>query len=639
MPLNREEAIALLKVTVRTDRRHVDYKRVCELAKRYTKYATGEDIGSLLKKFGKRESDDAFKQREDITSITVPDHVNTLVSPMYKVGRTTANETMKWSSVEKQEQNRKLLTKAMEKFYGDQSLNDYLTMRMVDLDKIDCNSFIVTEFKGVVDPSKPDSKAKPYPFEVNATEAIDYKYINNELQYLTVYQEKLDKFTIYIENDAISAVLVDKEVLKAMIAKDSSIEFFYKDESNKENSPVYILSISEHKAGRIPARRVGTVKDPLTRYRTCLPMIHPAESYFKKAIKTVSEFDLTNALHVFPKVFRYDNPCKGDVTNGDICNDGKDASGATCKHCNGTGWKAQTSTADEVIIRMPKETKDMVSLENMMAYKSPSIDLIKFQKEYGLNDLKELAIRAVYNGDTFIRDSVQQTATEATLNYESVYDTLKPFADSWAAMKKHIVECIAAYIDLNNDGFEYYYAFPKDFKMKPLSVLLDDLKKANDSGVPSYAKKSIVHDIYKKIYVDSPDQLLKLQTKEKYFPFNGKTESEINYILANGIVTKKDRVLYAKFDTIFDECEAEVQSGIDFYRLDAAKQRDMINKKVEAYVTELDNEESASIGNAFNSGSNGEEGRSILGNEQEIEKNIAERKQQEINNGNTQGNK
>jgi hypothetical protein len=322
-------------------------------------------------------------------------------------------------------------------------------------------------------------------------------------------------------------------------------------------------------------------------------MIHPADAYLKKSIKTISEFDLTTALHAFPKVFRYGDPCPGDMKNGVVCNEGRTAEDTKCPICKGSGWTNQTTTATEVIVKAPKDIKDMVSLENMMAYKAPSAELLNFQKEYGLYELRECAIKAVYNSDTYVSDSVAKTATEAGMDFEAIYDTLKPFADSWSQMKAHIVLTSAAYRDLAKD-LEYSHNFPKDFKMKPLSVLLAELKQASDSGAPSYIKKAINHDIAKKVYIDQPDDLLKIQTMEKYFPFNGKTESEINYILANGLKSRFDMVLYSSFDQIFDELEQEhKEKNLNFYKLAPAAQKEAVKTKVLEYIKTIDAEEAS----------------------------------------------
>ncbi len=600
MPLTLEQGKALLKKTIQSDARHQDYDRVCKIAKEYSAYVTGEDVGALLKQFVPRESKELFDQRVAITSLTTPDIANTLATPMYKVGRTTANSTIAWKDNKDDSKSREMLTQAAATFWGESSVEKYLTYRMPSMDLTDPNSFIVVEFEGEYDPAKPDKKIAPYPFEVNSVEAIDYKYINNRLQYLTVYNEPKLKHTMYLEDNSIVAIEFKKEDLEKVVSDFPKAEIWHKDEEKKDTSRMYYVIVYDHKAGMVPARRVGTIRDEFTRQRTCVPMIHPAKCYFEKAIKTVSEFDITNALHTFPKVFRYGNRCPGDLKNNVVCNGGvNQADDSNCPVCKGTGWSNQTTTASEVIVAMPKEMKDIVSLDLMMAYKAPPADLLEFQKKYGLIELREFAIKAVYNSDTYIKDSIAATATEKNIDLDAVYDTLKPFADNWSNMYVHILTLIAKYRDVGTD-ITISHAFPKDFKMKSLPMLLEDLKSANDSGAPSYIKQSINHDIAKKVYIDQPSELLKLQTKEKFYPFNGKTEGEINYILANGLISNFDKTLYVKFDNIFFEIDQEQAEGVDFYQMDYKKQKGIIKLKVEEYMDVLLKEGEESRATSFN---------------------------------------
>lgn len=605
MPLKLDKGKELLKKTIQKDARHTDYERVCKIAKEYNAYVTGEDVGSLLRQFTPRESKELFDQRVSLTSLTTPDIANTLATPMFKVGRTTANTSITWSEKDKAANNQTDLAQVAKAFYGSSSVEKYLTYRMPTMDLTDPNSFIVVEFEGSFDPSKPVSesnkKVQPYPFEVNSKEAIDYEYVNNKLQYLTVLNSDANKYTMYLENESIVAFEVKKDDIEKVKANlgNAVYDIWYKNEDNKEDG-IYIVQVFEHKAGVVPAKRVGTIQDETTRNRTCVPMIHPAKSYFEKAIKTVSEFDITNALHTFPKVFRYGNRCPGDMKNGIVCNEGKNlADDKPCTICKGSGWSNQTTTASEVIVAAPKDMKDMVSLEMMMTYKSPSIELLTFQKQLGLYDLKQLAIKAVYNGDTYVSDTVVATATAKNIDLESVYDTLKPFADTLSDMYMFIMTTIASYRDLSK-GFSITHTFPKDFKMKPLSVLLLDFKAANDSGAPSYVKQSISHDIAEKVYVDQPLELLKLQTKEKFYPFNGKSENEVNNLMLSEFVSVFDKTLYSKFDSIFFEIEQEQESGVDFYKMEYKKQKEIITKKVEVYMVIVDKENEANRAVAFN---------------------------------------
>lgn len=612
MPIKLDKAKEILKATITKDLKHPDYVRVCKIADEYTKYVTGEDVGSLLARFNPRESVEQFTQRVELTQAVTSDMANRLLTPMYKIGRSRADVTLSWKSTENTDKKKTLLLDAASNFYGDESVESYLTNRMVELDATDPNSFIVVEFAGAYDPAKPEQKVLPYPFEVNSKEAINYQYINNELQFLVVENEfialdkekkpkECSKYTIYVDNDAVVAHEILKDNLEAFKLENQGVEVWeIKEDDGQGKEEYYAITIAEHKAGRVPARRVGTKKDLTTRGRTCVPIIHPAHPYFKKSIKTVSEFDLSTCLHLFPQKIQYDEVCPGDMPNNKPCAHGKTLEGHICTECKGSGFKTHTSSADIIRVKLPKDVKDMVSLENYITYKGPPIDLLKFQKDYGLYELTTLATKAVYTSDLYSTDTVSTTATEKTIDLDSVYDTLKPFADSWSAMWKHIMYTIAAYRDVAKES-EINHQFPKDFKMKSVTMLLEDLGKANTSGAPSYIKNEINKDLAQKLYIDKPSELLKIEVKNKFFPFNGKSENEINNIITNDLTSKFNKILYANYDNIFDELDAENSiDTVNFYRIEKTKQFELIKAKVQVIIDELDTASSSERASSFN---------------------------------------
>ena len=483
---------------------------------------------------------------------------------------------------------------------------------IVEMDFTDPNSFIVVEFQGEYDPSKPENKVKPYPFEVNSEEAVNYRYINNELQFLIVekeYYEKdlhgegqieLDIYTIYLENEAIVATEIQRENLSRLMAENPNREIFYTDPEHLDQTEIYLLETIQHKAGRIPAKRIGTRKDISTRGRTCVPMMHPAYSYFMKSVKTISEFDLTNCLHVFQKLVQYDEVCPGNTQKNIICNLGKQPDGQQCPECQGSGWKNHKSAADIIRVRLPKDPKDMGSLQNYMAYFGPQMDLLKFQKDFGFYELNELALKSVYTSDLFVSDKVVTTATEKSIDLESVYDALKPFADNYSSVKMHVMYCVAQFRNIGSD-LKISHTFPKNFKMESIPMLLDNLAKANTSGAPSYIKNEINRDIANKMYADKPHELLELDVKASYFPFNGKTTEEINNIILNDLTTKYNKVLYANFETIFAQIEEETNTNeLSFYKMEKTKQSELVKAKVLALITEIDSENSTDRAAAFN---------------------------------------
>jgi hypothetical protein len=617
--------------TINYQLRHQDYDHVIEVAADYTAYATGTGMDRKLRQFIKRENDTDFKQRLALTQVNTPDIFNSCVKPLYKVGRTPANVAIHWENKDAKatEENKKRLLDVGKNFWGKKSVEKYITQRQADLDSTDPNSFVIVEFKGKVDPAKPETKAKPYPFEANSAEAINFRYQNNDLQWLIVLNSifmedgkgKLvegEKYYGYYSNHNIVATQIHKDNAPNFAGLDlidsfdpasaaplvPGKQYLLKtwDTKTESKKRFYIVEVFEHLIGFVPAKRFGSIYDPLTRGRTCIPVIFAAKSYFEKSIKTMSEFDLTNCLHVFPQKLQYTDPCPGEqLESGWIgCQNGLRPDGKTkCGACHGTGYKVHNSAQDIIYIRMPKEIKDIVSLENVIAYKHPPIDLLEFQKTFGFYELRQLAQGAVYNSDVFSKAEVAKTALEKSIDLDAVYDTLTVFADTWSEMYEHIYRCIAVLQDIG-EGLTINHKFPSDFKMEPLGTLMDFLTKANTSGASSYVKKAINKKLTYKIYIDDPREILKIETKDKFYPFPGKTETEIQFILANGMTTRFNQTLYSHFDLIFSELEYEQGvKSLDFYNLEENAQRDLIKQKVDELNAAIDLEESAANAASF----------------------------------------
>lgn len=635
------EGLIIFTDTINNNLTHQDYARVIQIMKDYTAYLTGDGIASKLIQFTPREPADLFAQRIRLTQVTTPDIVGGCMKPMYKVGRTPAQIHFEWKDKTKNEEYKKALIQAAKNFYGETSVDEYLTYRMPELDTTDPNSFIVVEFTtekgGFVDPKDPKTKAQPYPFEVNSCEAINYIYKNNTLQWLICKNEislydkngkevEGQKFIMYTDQNSIVGTQIHKDnvdafvnqynpVILTEITADTEFKpgvvYLYNTTSEKTKSQRRIFSIQvfEHKIGFVPARRVGIIRDLLTRGRTCVPLIHAAQAYLEKSIKTVSEFDITNCLHTFPQKIAYVDKCPGYTEEKDgtqhttPCLRGVGPMGHKCKECQGSGIKIHKTAADLIGVPMPKDPKDMANLENMLVYKYPPTEILEFQKKLALYEWRYFAQKAVWNSEVFTEEDFA-TATKAKIDLDSVYDTLQPFAGNYSGMWKHIMKCIAILRDIGKD-MEVVHDYPKDFKMKPYSELLNDYKIANENGAPSYIKKALTHDISMKLYVDQPEELVKINTKEKYFPFNGKTETEINYIIANDLTSQYAKILYANFDNIFSDIEYDISktntedNRVDFYHMTEEEQRKLIEAKVSEYMAELEETDISKTAVAF----------------------------------------
>lgn len=598
-----EQAYPIIIETIIGNLTHSNYARVTELAKLYTQLITGEDIRSLLKKFARREDDIQFNQRVELTNLITPAVSAMIMNPFYRVGRTNnINNKIYFKDNEPTEEKLKRVHGVIEGYNGTNSLNEYLDTRLVDLNFSDPNAFIVTEFDNVPRGALGEmlELPSPRPYEVSSKEAINYHYKNNILKWLIVrndiiYYDNKDmghsgySYTIYFPDVAIKFTQLSLE--NTRIRKGELVEIDTEDGAKKyfrtDDKTFFEVEEFEYNAGQVPAVRVGYKLDKVTNGKTMVSPMHDAMCYFMKSIKTVSEFDLTMALHAFPQKFQYVNKCNGVKDLG--CNKGQTTEGGTCQSCKGTGISIHTSAQDAVVMRIPNDKDEMLNLESMVHYEYPPIDLLKFQDDF-IYELKNEAKQAVFNSEIFTKATASKTATEMDYSYEAVYDTLFPYANHYSDVYKQIVTVSSAFVDVND--VVVVYKFPKDFKFKTVDELLNELKLANDSNAPGYVRQELSTDIAVQQYLDKPEELKRIIAKQQFYPFPDKNFSEISFIIANDLTTKYNKVLYANFDYIFLQLERNAEAKKQyFYDYAPELQKKLLDDEVNAMIVNISGEQ------------------------------------------------
>jgi len=601
--MTTSELIIRLAEIIRRDEKHKDYARVCALSKLYTQLVTGEDMDELLHQFTPRESLVMFEQRKRLTQHITKTVSQNVMDIFYKVPR--SNSVQRNIGYKDNDTARlKELNGLLLEFWGDQSLDDYMNMRWFELNFIDPNAFVVTEWK---DFDNTQERATPYPFEVDCKSAVMFEYKNNDLQYLVSEQEKTtvkwdkkkreditvktESYTIYGEDQTIKFTeLEEVDAMKVIQANNIGImngefifgDYFVEDATKRE---VYLITIfPAHNLGYVPAKRVGFKRDLATNGRTFVSPLDKATPILLKMVKANSELDLTMALHTFPQKIQYSARCKATD-----CRDGMTVEGAICGHCHGSGYEIITSAQEAITIAMPKDKADMIDLSNIIRYEYPPVDLVTFQKEY-IDNLTVYVKEAVFNTELFSKKEVSETATGKNISLQNVYDSLYPVAQAYSKVWYFLVTTVAEVTDLD-EGLVAFYHFSKDFKLKSLSDLYMDLKMVGDARASEFVKMAIEGDIASIIYSEDERALLRYNVKQSFFPFSGKSPDEIKLIVTGTDVTTFTKVFYANFGQVFDQIELEQAGTVDFYYLSRDKQWELIQKKVEEIIKEVEDEE------------------------------------------------
>jgi len=594
--LTNDKAISLLIDIIGGEKRHRDYDRVTEYAKNLTRLITGEDMAPLMRRFDQRESVKQFKQREDITMHITKTVSKNLMKPAYKIPR--SNGVQRVLMYEDDNENKKLhkLDGILDKFWGDKSMDQYLNKRWIELTYTDPNSFIVYEW-GEFDNTK--ERAKPYPFEVSAHEAIYYQFDNNILQFLVVLNEfekgaggipervqednegktVLKRYTMYYPSYAIVFDQLSQEDADEL--QGISDEYIKGAKYIEIKNKIYRINILKSELDFVPAARVGFEYDIVTRGRTCISPIDEAIPILMKTIKANSELDLTMCLTAFPQKVQYIGECK--AAN---CNKGRLPDNSLCGECSGTGLQKTSTSAQEVIeLSMPRDKEDLVSLDNIITYKYPPVDLIKFQDEY-IKSLTAQCKEAIYNSEIFSRQQIAETATGKNIDLQNVYDALYPMAMAYSYMWGFSIMTISNITDMDKK-LVYSYIFSRDFKMKSLNDLYNDLKMVADSKADPFIKQGIQDDIARIIYTDDPIGYRRYKTKEAFYPYSGKTQEQIAMILSTVPNTNFSRVLWEIYGWIFNEIEIDyTKKNVSFYELARSKQWTVIEKRVNAVIKE-----------------------------------------------------
>jgi hypothetical protein len=598
--------IEIIKYNIQNNIKHSLYDETLRLNKIYKQLIAGDGIEELLKQFVMREDETMFNQRVNLTHHIVEPVSESIMNPFKKLSRINNIINSFVSNYGDDKLNK--LKNSLEKYHGNSSLIDYLTDYLCDKSFIDPNGFICTEFTGIeVEASgKFSGVPQPYPIFYGSESIMNYVYENNKLKWCIVKlnfdvklkngtQKKADRYIMYMPDSAIEITEIYIEEGVSLIGDqliyNQTGETFELFQLN--NNRYFKVQTYEHKSKEIPLTQIGYIKHK-TKDGLFVSPIHPAIPYYKKTIKTVSEFDLTMSLHAFPQKLEYAARCQG--TKSHPCDSGRLLDGTICGECKGTGHITHTSAQDKITIRLPKNKEDMFELGKLIEYKYPPIDLLKFQDEQ-IEKLEAKVKKSVFNSDVFEKNTIAQTATEVTNNYQSVYDTLRPYANNISRLYKHISTVSAYYHDITD--ITVTHKFPRDFKFKTVQELLFDLKTANDSGAPGYIKKEISNDIAVIQFEDKPEELNRIRVKKDFFPFQDKTETEIIYIISNGLTSQYNKVLWANFDNIFEELESEFVMP-SFYLFERQKQKDLIKAKVDVLISELEQVNTTNV-NVFKS--------------------------------------
>jgi hypothetical protein len=526
---------------------HKWYKRTVKKAEEYRMMVTGEGMDKALRQFVRREDTDMFEQRTRITEHITSAILKSVIDVYRKVPNCNG---IKRNLTHTSEKAKELIESKMRTFWGDRNFDEYTDAMFLNLNCIDPNAFVSFEW---------DEKNNVYPFEIYSKEVINYKKKNFYLDWLLAKIE-------YYDGEKVKYIFYQKDfnvIYEEVEKKTEGFDYF------EHGGKIYRIEEVKHKLKDIQVVGVGYNEDLYTMttfvapYDACMP-------YLRKTIKVNSESDLTWALTAYPQQIRQMNPCD-KCYNGTI-----QETGVKCKTCGGTGLIMPTSVQDVIGVKPPKAGETEMNLDNIIKYVYPPTEILNKQQEY-IDSLIEKCKQVVFNTGIFDHQEIAVTATEKRLDTQNVNDSLFPYAKKNAYFWEFGVETIA---EINNvlNGLKQAFIIPRDFKIETKTEIIQNIKTAKESGADSYVIDVMIDDLISILYIDDPISVKKFRTKKDFYPFAGKSQDEIMFIISSGLANDFDKKLYAVYGSIWGDIERKYT--IAFYDKNRKEQYEIIKEFV-----------------------------------------------------------
>ena len=573
---------------IETQTKHKHYAHTVELAKDYRALMTGEKplLEPYLRKLKKRESKEDRTERLELTEFinkAVGEHLTKTVRKLMRISN--VHEVIKYDKDEKDLEGTEMVD-LMSKFFRvseDGDVNGYIEDDLLMQSIIDPNTFVI------LDKFEDNGVDMPYATDIPSEHIFDFVYRHRVLNMLTVETSFLidkktyNKYHIYTPDSII--VLTGRE--KVSSVKDFDYEELESDQTIKLKDKYYNVEIYDTQLGVVPAFRLGFKPDLRTNRETKESFIDPAVPYLKKLVGSVSEFDLANLKHAFPRLFGYERKCPGIPHEHKQCDNGKvRTDNSVCTVCKGKGILVPESSMDSITLPLPKDPNELHDLSKLSHTESTDIPLLTYMKETITGYVQD-AEKSIYGVVSLGKKEVTKTATEKLLEQESISDALEPFAKAISKWWKSTYILGAKLLKMDN-GLVIEHQYPRNLRIQTVGEMIEEIKVLKDSGADSIFLEAVQDEIAEKRFVDKPTLLNKYRIYRDHKPFNGDSEQTIQYKITNNLVTKKDSILWANFIDIMEQIEFDQHElGKEFVELPKNKRNELIEAKLKEYTEDL----------------------------------------------------
>lgn len=568
---------------------HPGYRWTVDYSDELKAYFGDVNIDKYMKMFARRESKELFEQSKQITSPVQGSLGNILRASFAKLER---SNWVKYVTVGDEDKGGKLAAefeKTVLNRFGTKGMFSYAFERLLYWNIYDPNCFTVVEF-GAFDNNK--ANARPYPFEVTAEMAVDFKYDQSDLLYLCALQvqekeikggkQPVKRLTMYRPMQTVVLQQLTTDEIKAVPVLPLKERPFGPDVADGDtvmyNNDVYRATIPEkpNLATKTPAARMGYVENPMDDGKTKLSIFHPALPYAKAMLKTNRELQTVSALLAQPIPFRAQ-----DVCDAKGCIKGELPDGAACDKCHGTGHKLRPTTAsEEIVFPMPDTPGEMFDPTKLMGYIHFPVEAAQMLMTLW-DKWREMAVLSLFNSELTTKSEVAQTARFHAKSEQGMNDTLWPFG-------VHISAVCAYLSGICGDVTGYKKAvarpiIPANLRFDTVYDVSDKLQAARDAGMGAEACAELQAQAMEIILQDNPEALKRWRIDDSFDPFRGMTEAQILTALQSTQVPEAKKVFYQNRSDIMADILSENEK---FYTLGRAQQKRLIDEKVKMIQAE-----------------------------------------------------
>lgn len=556
--------------------RHPDYNRTVEIADLYRKIATTDGQTDLVISYKPSETPEQQQQRIHIYKSETPSVVGQIMAQFDAINgapRVVDNITFAAETTTTQEKKR-VLDGIVSKFYGRQTLQQYLEEKQRHYSLLDPNAWLIIT----------PGKSTPIPSIVESVSALDFNVVGGITEFLIIS-------TLDTQTNARTFIGYSGGLQLYVTEQKQNRSNYPPDQYELINIKTVNYRVYKYDMGTMetPCIRFGYTPDTQTNGRTFVGIIDRVVEKFKDLINQKSEYDLSLALHTFLKKYQFVDQC-GFIDPENRTNRCKDGymypRGGACPQCHGTGVKVHITSQDVILVKKPslEDNEKEIKLSEMVHYAALPFAIVDHQSARVDKIIKEIPI-FIFGVDVAKKPTGNVTATEITNYYNSVYMVLSPYADKISQNYIFTATVAAQMVGVSNDDkMVISHRYPRVFKMETLSELLTIYQQAKQANSPDNVLWNIEKRILEIQTQDNPEILERAKVLRRFIPFRHLSDGERIVEVAQLAPDNYIRILHGYIDQIFDRVLLDHPLFLDFAK---EKQMELMRKYAEDFAKEI----------------------------------------------------